>query len=93
MDETNAVNLLEEWISSAPIPTAMNLISWWTAMSSAKHPLVQMALDYLSIPGVLLLYLINSFTNIYLFYSYLNRCRTHIFAGWFNGLKNETLLV
>lgn len=47
------VDPLEEWMSSAPITTATDPISWWTAMNAAGNPLAPMALDYLSTPGKL----------------------------------------
>jgi hypothetical protein len=41
-----------EWLLSPPIPSVKNPIIWWTDMYTAGHPLAQMALDFLSAPGV-----------------------------------------
>lgn len=46
---------LEEYLASPPIPTVLDPIKYWVGMQAAGHPLAQMALDYLSIPGSSLL--------------------------------------
>ena len=51
-DKSVPVDALEEWLSSAPIVTSSDGITWWTAMQGTGHPLSQMALDFLSIPGM-----------------------------------------
>jgi hypothetical protein len=50
-DKTIVVDALEEWMSSAPVNTNTDPISWWSAMEATGHPLARMALDFLSIPG------------------------------------------
>ena len=44
---------MEDWLSSPIVNTQMDLIAYWTGMQAAGDPLVQMALDFLSIPGIL----------------------------------------
>lgn len=50
-DKTIVVDALEEWMSSAPVTSNSDPISWWSAMEATGHPLARMALDFLSIPG------------------------------------------
>ena len=45
-DKSVIVNALEEWMSSAPIVTSADPISWWSAMDATGHPLACMALDF-----------------------------------------------
>jgi hypothetical protein len=51
-DRSTPVDALEEWLSSAPVVTSSDGITWWTAMQATGHPLAQMALDFLSTPGM-----------------------------------------
>ena len=54
-DKLTPVDALEEWLSSAPVVTSSDAVTWWSAMLATGHPLANMALDFLSIPGALLL--------------------------------------
>jgi hypothetical protein len=48
-------NAYEEWISAAPIATQLatsDPIAYWLGMKKAGHPLLQMALDYLTVPSM-----------------------------------------
>jgi hypothetical protein len=73
-DKSVPVNALKEWLSSAPIVTNTDVIAWWTAMHATDHPLALMALDFLSIPGMILLLLFGSLlSNIWL-HSNIYRC-------------------
>jgi hypothetical protein len=56
-DKSTPVDALEEWLNSAPVVTSSDWITWWTAMLATGHPLAQMSLDFLSIPGMLILLL------------------------------------
>jgi hypothetical protein len=49
--DPTAGDALDEWLSSPPLGTVADPISWWTAMDAAGHPLARMALDFLSTPG------------------------------------------
>lgn len=40
------------WKSGPPVPTNEDPLKYWHANKVAKHPLAQMALDFLSIPGM-----------------------------------------
>jgi hypothetical protein len=46
-DKSVPVNALEEWLSSAPIVTNTDVITWWTAMHATDCPPAQMSLDFL----------------------------------------------
>jgi hypothetical protein len=51
-DRSAPVDALEEWLSSAPVVTSSDGITWWTAMQATGHPLAHMSLDFLSTPGM-----------------------------------------
>ncbi|KAF5318504.1 hypothetical protein D9619_011038 [Psilocybe cf. subviscida] len=42
---------LEDWLSSPPIATNADPITYWNGMLATGHPLAQMALDFLSVPA------------------------------------------
>jgi hypothetical protein len=42
---------LKEWLNTAIVNTQQDPITYWTGMLAVGHPLAQMALDFLSIPG------------------------------------------
>jgi hypothetical protein len=44
-------------MSNAPILTNTDPITYWTAMQATGHPLACMAIDFLSIPGVYLIFI------------------------------------
>lgn len=77
---------LEEWLSSAPIVTNADGISWWNAMDQTGHPMARMALNFLSIPGNR-----STIVNI-LFYNYFSsniyRRRAGIFMGWVDSFED-----
>ena len=50
---TGDSNPVDDWLNSPPIPISVDPISYWTGMASTGHPLSRMALDFLSIPGML----------------------------------------
>jgi hypothetical protein len=45
-------DVITEWLSLPPISTVTDPIAWWITMGDAGHPLAQMALDFLSSPGL-----------------------------------------
>jgi hypothetical protein len=47
-----AGDAVDEWLSSPPLVTVSDPITWWSAMEAAGHPLARMALDFLSAPGI-----------------------------------------
>ena len=50
-DNSAPVDALEDWLSSPVVNTEQDLITYWTRMQVAGHPLAAMALDFMSIPG------------------------------------------
>ena len=42
---------IDEWLQAPAILNMTNGLQYWAAMASSSHPLVAMAIDYLSIPG------------------------------------------
>jgi hypothetical protein len=50
--EPTVGDALDEWLSSPPLETVADPIAWWIAMEVAGHLLAQMALDFLSTPGM-----------------------------------------
>jgi hypothetical protein len=42
---------VEDWLNS-PITTATDGLQWWTAMEASRHPLSEMGMNFLSIPGM-----------------------------------------
>jgi hypothetical protein len=42
---------VDEWLSTPPLTTVDNGLTWWTAMDQTKNPLARMGLDFLSVPG------------------------------------------
>ncbi|KAG6917200.1 hypothetical protein DXG01_003404 [Tephrocybe rancida] len=50
-EKVTTTDALEEWLSSAPVNTSADVISWWSAMESTGHPMACMALGFLSIPA------------------------------------------
>jgi hypothetical protein len=73
-DQIATGDAIDEWLSSPPLVTVSDPISWWSAMEAAGHPLARMALDFLSVPGIsscscLLVLSINLF-----FVSHVHRC-------------------
>ena len=50
-DNSTPVDVLEDWLSSPVINTEQDLITYWTGMQVAGHPLAVMTLDFMSIPG------------------------------------------
>lgn len=54
-DKSIIVNVLEEWMSSASVVINTDPLAWWLAMDATGHPLARMALNFLSIPGNVLL--------------------------------------
>jgi hypothetical protein len=53
--QPTTTDAFEEWISAAPIATQLatsDPIAYWLGMKKASHPLSQMALDYLTVPGM-----------------------------------------
>jgi hypothetical protein len=53
-DKSTPVDALDEWLSNTPIFTNTDPITYWAAMRATGHPLARMAINFLSIPGVLL---------------------------------------
>jgi hypothetical protein len=49
-DNSTAVDALDEWLANPIINTTLDPIAYWTGMQG--HPLAQMALDFLLIPGM-----------------------------------------
>ena len=43
---------VEDWLNSPLITTATDGLQWWTAMVASRHPLSEMGMDFLSIPGM-----------------------------------------
>lgn len=54
---------LEQWLAKPLVKTTMDPIAYWSGMLAANHPLSQMALDYLSIPGKFIMYYCIMITN------------------------------
>ncbi len=50
-DTAIPIDALEEWISSPPVNTQQDPVTYWSRMQDAGHPLAPMALDFMSIPG------------------------------------------
>jgi hypothetical protein len=46
-----------EWLAAPPLPNATDQIASWIAMEAASHPLAWMALDFLSAPGISLIFI------------------------------------
>ncbi|TDL14501.1 hypothetical protein BD410DRAFT_733995, partial [Rickenella mellea] len=42
---------IDNWLSTGPIRTAQDPLTWWSGMLADNHPLAAMALDILSAPG------------------------------------------
>jgi hypothetical protein len=42
---------IDDWLNSPPITTVTDGLQWWTAMAASGHPLSEMGLNFLSIPG------------------------------------------
>ena len=53
-DKSTVTDALEEWLNTPIVNMQQDPITYWTGMEAAGHPLAQMALDFLSIPGKLL---------------------------------------
>jgi hypothetical protein len=51
-DKSTPVDALEEWLNNAPVVTRSDGITWWTALVATGHPLTQISLNFLSIPGM-----------------------------------------
>jgi len=47
-----ASDALDAYLAASVIPSIQDPLSYWQAMSSNKDPLMPMALDYLSMPGM-----------------------------------------
>lgn len=45
------IDPFDDWLSSAPVVTSSDPITYWTGQEQSGHPLARMALDFLSIPG------------------------------------------
>ena len=53
--QPTTTDAFEKWILAAPIATQLaisNSIAYWLEMKKAHHPLLQMALDYLTVPSM-----------------------------------------
>jgi len=42
---------IDDWLNSPPITSVMDGLQWWTTMAASGHPLSEMGLNFLSIPG------------------------------------------
>lgn len=51
-----AGDALEQWLAEPLVMTNADPITYWSGMLAVNHPLAQMALDYLSIPGEFVIY-------------------------------------
>jgi hypothetical protein len=47
-----ASDALDAYLAAPVIPSIQNPLGYWQAMDSNKDPLMPMALDYLSTPGI-----------------------------------------
>jgi hypothetical protein len=52
---TSSADPITEWLTSPTIPGADGLM-WWSAMEASGHPLSRMGLNFLSAPGMLIIY-------------------------------------
>ena len=52
---SSSADPIMDWLTSPPIPGADGLM-WWTAMESSRHPLYPMGMNFLSTPGMLVLF-------------------------------------
>jgi hypothetical protein len=48
----STIDPVDEWLNTPPISNIMNGLHYWAAMAASGHPLVPMALNFLSVPGV-----------------------------------------
>lgn len=64
--EVSTGDALEEWLAEPVVATKADPITYWLGMLAASHPLAQMALDFLSIPGTCpcLVYLFTILMNL-----------------------------
>jgi hypothetical protein len=90
-DKSAPVDALEEWLSSAPVVTSSDAVTWWSAMLGTGHPLANMALDFLSIPGMLLPYHSIIYYLLWSQLSNFNRFRASILTRQPNCVKNVPL--
>ena len=51
LNNASTSDAIDEWLSAPPIQNITNGLQYWTAMAASGHPLAQMAMDFLSIPG------------------------------------------
>ena len=59
--DPTTIDALKEWLSTPIVNMKQDPITYWTRMEAASHDLVQMAFDFLSIPGksrLILLYIV-----------------------------------
>jgi hypothetical protein len=42
---------IDDWLNSPPITSVTDGLQWWTTMAASGHPLSEMGLNFLSIPG------------------------------------------
>lgn len=65
---------LEEWLITPVIrlERGVDVVAWWSAMLANGHPLAQMALDFLSIPGKCLFSVVVCVNILTLSNSYFN---------------------
>ena len=69
MSDLSVLHPVDKWLGAPVESNCTDPIGYWTLLKASKHPLAQMALDFLSAPGkplsfILLIYLsISSFFN------------------------------
>jgi hypothetical protein len=56
LEQDLEIDTLEDWLSSAPVVTSSDAITWWMGMEAAGDPMARMALNFLSIPGTCSIY-------------------------------------
>jgi hypothetical protein len=81
-------DLIMDWLTSPPLTNVTDPITWWIAMDAAGHPLSVMALDFLTVPGML--YFLHILRSLRRHVSGINRCRARLLTRGVNGIKDAS---
>ncbi len=76
---TTAADPLKLYLLSPPLHGIKDPLMWWTAQNPENNPLAQFALDFLSVPGMLVSQLhIVLFTHFMFYCSYIGELRAFV---------------
>jgi hypothetical protein len=89
-DDPITIDALEGWLNNPIVNTQQDLITYWTGMQSAGHPLAAMALDFISVPGKSYM---STLSCIDFLSSKLYQCRMSIFKRWPHNLEISAFII